>query len=119
MIVDESRCLLCVGVSRKQKTLDEDLISRVPALEAFWFQFDPHVHIANCQQTQCQLQPHQAAGSMAAGPPPTAPYSVHLDPESARRLATNGATILLLDVPEATPIGLDQQVLSGRAGRQQ
>jgi hypothetical protein len=38
------------------------------------------------------------------------PYSVQLDPESARRLATNGATILLLDVSEATPIGLDQQV---------
>lgn len=59
---------------------------------------------------------------MAAGPPPPtapwqqhqAPYSVQLDPESARRLATNGATILLLDVPEATPIGLDQQVLPGR-----
>lgn len=53
---------------------------------------------------------------MAAGPPPPTapwqqqPYSVQLDPESARRLATNGATILLLDVPEATPIGLDQQV---------
>jgi hypothetical protein len=37
-------------------------------------------------------------------------YSVQLDPDSARRLATHGATILLLDVPEATPIGLDQQV---------
>jgi len=39
------------------------------------------------------------------------PYSVQLDPDAARRLATNGATILLLDVPEATPIGVDQQVL--------
>jgi hypothetical protein len=55
----------------------------------------------------------------AAGPPlwqQQAPYSVQLDPESARRLATNGATILLLDVPEATPIGLDQQV--GLPGQQ-
>eukprot|EP00775_Hariotina_reticulata_P011434 gene11434-11580_t len=46
-----------------------------------------------------------------ASPPP---YSVHLSPETARNFATNGATILLLDVPLGTPIGLDQQVfLSG------
>lgn len=38
------------------------------------------------------------------------PYTVQLDPDTARTLTSNGATILLLDVPEATPIGLDQQV---------
>lgn len=47
---------------------------------------------------------------MAAAPAWQQAYSVQLDPDSARTLATNGATILLLDVPEATPIGLDQQV---------
>jgi hypothetical protein len=41
-------------------------------------------------------------------PPP--PYAVRLDPATARSFAVNGATILLLDVPEGTPIGLDQQV---------
>ncbi|GBF99801.1 hypothetical protein Rsub_12554 [Raphidocelis subcapitata] len=41
-------------------------------------------------------------------PPP--PYSVSLDPDSARRLAGAGATLLLLDVPQATLLGLDQQV---------
>lgn len=38
------------------------------------------------------------------------PYTVHLDPDSARNLATHGASILLLGVPLGTPIGLDQQV---------
>eukprot|EP00878_Enallax_costatus_P021228 GHUV01022468.1.p1 GENE.GHUV01022468.1~~GHUV01022468.1.p1 ORF type:complete len:165 (+),score=24.58 GHUV01022468.1:623-1117(+) len=39
-----------------------------------------------------------------------APYAVQLDPDSARNLATHGASILLLNVPLGTPIGLDQQV---------
>jgi hypothetical protein len=38
------------------------------------------------------------------------PYSVQLDPDTARRMATHGATILLLDVPLGMPIGVDQQV---------
>lgn len=45
------------------------------------------------------------------------PYTVQLDPDTARTLATNGATILLLDVPEATPIGLDQQVWMCKCSR--
>ena len=39
-----------------------------------------------------------------------APYKVHLDPEKARELAQSGAIILLLDVPNGTIIGIDQQV---------
>lgn len=39
-----------------------------------------------------------------------APYSVQLDPDSARNLAAHGASILLLDVPLGAPIGMDQQV---------
>lgn len=51
-----------------------------------------------------------AAAAAQAAPVWQQAYSVQLDPDSARKLATQGATILLLDVPEATPIGLDQQV---------
>lgn len=39
-----------------------------------------------------------------------APYSVQLDPDVARRFAEKGATVLLLDVPEHTVVGIDQQV---------
>ena len=39
-----------------------------------------------------------------------APYTVHLDPDTAKELARKGATLLILDVPEATAIGLDHQV---------
>ena len=48
-----------------------------------------------------------------------APYKVHIDPERATELAQSGATILLLDVPNGTVIGIDQQVsISDRsAGR--
>lgn len=38
-----------------------------------------------------------------------APYQVRLDPENARELATRGATIVLLDVPEGTAVGIDHQ----------
>uniref|UniRef100_A0A383WLT7 AAR2 splicing factor homolog n=1 Tax=Tetradesmus obliquus TaxID=3088 RepID=A0A383WLT7_TETOB len=38
------------------------------------------------------------------------PYSVQLDPDTARKLASHGATILLLDVPLGMPVGIDQQV---------
>ena len=38
------------------------------------------------------------------------PYEVRLDPDSARRLATEGCTLLLLDVPPGTLIGIDHQV---------
>ncbi len=41
------------------------------------------------------------------------PYSVTLDPDTARQLATNGATVLLLDVPAGTVVGVDQQVCQG------
>jgi hypothetical protein len=40
----------------------------------------------------------------------SAPYTVKLDAESARELAQRGGTILLLDVPENTAVGVDQQV---------
>ncbi|GFH24152.1 uncharacterized protein HaLaN_21887 [Haematococcus lacustris] len=40
---------------------------------------------------------------------PPAPYSLRLDPETARELATVGAALLLLDVPVGTLIGIDQQ----------
>ena len=40
----------------------------------------------------------------------TAPYQVHMDPERATELAQSGAIILLLDVPNGTVIGIDQQV---------
>ena len=39
-----------------------------------------------------------------------APYKVQVDPEKARELAQSGAIILLLDVPNGTVIGIDQQV---------
>ena len=39
-----------------------------------------------------------------------APYTMKLDAESARELAQRGGTILLLDVPENTAVGVDQQV---------
>jgi hypothetical protein len=42
--------------------------------------------------------------------PGSAPYTVRLDAESARELAQRGGTILLLDVPENTAIGVDHQV---------
>ena len=38
------------------------------------------------------------------------PYQVRLDANTARELATKGSTIVLLDVPEGTVIGMDQQV---------
>ena len=51
-----------------------------------------------------------APGAMASG---SAPYTVRLDAESARELAQRGGTILLLDVPEHTAIGIDQQARAG------
>ena len=39
-----------------------------------------------------------------------APYKVSMDPEQARRLATTGVSLLLLDVPQGTLLGVDQQV---------
>jgi hypothetical protein len=41
-----------------------------------------------------------------------APYTVSLDPDQARQLATAGAALLLLDVPEGTLLGIDQQVFA-------
>ena len=38
------------------------------------------------------------------------PYTVRLDAETAREMAVKGATILLLDIPEGTVVGIDQQV---------
>jgi hypothetical protein len=35
--------------------------------------------------------------------------SLHLDPDTARELVAKGATIILLDVPEGTVIGIDHQ----------
>lgn len=40
------------------------------------------------------------------------PYAVRMDPDYARQLATNGATLLLLDVPEGTLVGLDRRVFA-------
>ncbi|KAL4439432.1 hypothetical protein ABPG77_008761 [Micractinium sp. CCAP 211/92] len=37
------------------------------------------------------------------------PYTVRLDAESARELAQRGGTVLLLDVPEGSAVGVDQQ----------
>jgi hypothetical protein len=55
---------------------------------------------------------HHAHQQRQLDPLLQAPYTVQLDPESARNLAAHGGTMLLLDVPEGTPIGLDQQVCS-------
>lgn len=38
------------------------------------------------------------------------PYQVKLDPEHARELASRGATLVLLDVPEGTAVGVDHHV---------
>lgn len=38
------------------------------------------------------------------------PYRVALDPEHARQLASTGASLLLLGVPQGTLLGIDQQV---------
>ena len=37
-------------------------------------------------------------------------YSVQIDQDLAKRLTRDGATLLLLDVPAGTVIGIDQQV---------
>lgn len=39
-----------------------------------------------------------------------APYSVNLIPDQAKELAEIGGSLLLLDVPEGTVVGIDQQV---------
>ena len=36
-------------------------------------------------------------------------YQVSMDPEQAKQLAQHGATLLLLDVPQGTVFGVDQQ----------
>ena len=38
------------------------------------------------------------------------PYTVNLDQERAKQLVRQGGTLLLLNVPEGTVVGLDQQV---------
>lgn len=45
-----------------------------------------------------------------------APYTVNVSPEDARELARKGATILILDVPPGTAIGMDHQVSGLRGG---
>eukprot|EP00877_Chromochloris_zofingiensis_P000739 jgi/Chrzof1/10666/Cz05g07160.t1 len=42
----------------------------------------------------------------------TVPYTVTLDADSARQLASNGAAVLLLGIPQGTLIGVDQQVFA-------
>ena len=37
-------------------------------------------------------------------------YMVHLDQDKAKELARTGASLLLLNVPEGTRIGIDHQV---------
>lgn len=39
------------------------------------------------------------------------PYEVNLSPDQARELVQSGGTLLLLDVPPGTAVGLDQQVI--------
>lgn len=39
-------------------------------------------------------------------------YSVQISQQTAKELIRNGATILLLDVPVGTVVGIDQQVSS-------
>lgn len=39
-----------------------------------------------------------------------APYSVNISPDQAKELAEIGGSLLLLDVPEGTVVGIDQQV---------
>lgn len=41
---------------------------------------------------------------------PGAPYVVSLEDDAALQLTQHGAAVLLLDVPEGTIIGIDQQV---------
>ena len=43
------------------------------------------------------------------------PYKVHIDPQRATELAQSRAIILLLDVPNGTVVGIDQQVRSHRS----
>ena len=38
------------------------------------------------------------------------PYTVDISPDQAWELAQGGAALLLLDVPAATVVGIDQQV---------
>ena len=44
-----------------------------------------------------------------------APYKIHMDPARATELAQSGAIILLLDVPNGTVVGIDQQVANHNA----
>ena len=37
-------------------------------------------------------------------------YTVHLDQDKAKELARTGASLLMLNVPEGTRIGIDHQV---------
>lgn len=58
-----------------------------------------------CTVSQITFDPHHNfAATMSE------PYTVRLDANTARELATKGSTIVLLDVPEGTVIGMDQQV---------
>jgi len=41
---------------------------------------------------------------------------LQLDPDKARELAESGASILLLDVPAGTRVGLDHQVGAAHGG---
>ena len=60
-----------------------------------------------------RLWPHSLVAMAAA------PYSVSLDPERARQLAASGAALLLLDVPQGTLLGIDQQVCASEVCRNQ
>lgn len=52
-----------------------------------------------------------AAAAQGGSAAPSLPYSVSgLDAESARALFREGATLLLLNVPAGTLVGLDGQV---------
>jgi A1 cistron-splicing factor AAR2 len=39
-------------------------------------------------------------------------YSVDLDPETAKSLASSGACVVMLDVPQGTVVGVDQQAFA-------
>lgn len=54
--------------------------------------------------------PQHRVFHLIAKMPPSGPYTVRLDADSARELARRGGAILLLDVPEGAAVGVDQQV---------
>ena len=66
----------------------------------------PQIYVVGLSPERTAASNIAQRGSMTAG----VPYSLPLDPDTARQLVVLGGTLLLLDVPPALVVGFDQQV---------